>query len=303
MLIDSVYQPEQRQTRGSSRKAKHTMTDTDSTTPEVEAPESQPAIPSLLDIVKSLVIDNRAKANAIVQNVLKNRVNVGKVVHELRNAEDTEDETIKAFQAWKELATAAINEKTAEIDTYIKSNLVQTSEMTEEEFEAEKAKYTLLKKAQADALKLAKSQPGFSEEAFADIPSLLSLSTGKEAGASASVTGIRRPRLISLTVNGEDMGTEKAEKDGTVSMNYTFSGAATWITKDSGVKVTASDLSGAAFTEVGSDNLSDATSVEYTFTVTDKEGVVHSYDLVAIPENREEAASETETVEEVTPEA
>jgi hypothetical protein len=251
----------------------------------------------ILEVLRDLVKSNVDDANAIVEEVQKSRVNVGKVVHEIRKDDKTTDAKVKAFQAWLEKATAAINDATAEIDVHIKTNLVSASAMDDKTYEAKKVDYKLFKSNINDAKKLAKGQPGYSEALFAELPSLLSLSTGKESG-SGSGTGTRRPRLTDLTVNDKPMFSEKTDaKDGTVTRSYTFTAAALFITKDSGVKVTASELSGAAFETVGSDNLSDSTSVEFEFTVTDKKDVTHKYSIVAIPSQTEDEDDTSDTAD------
>lgn len=253
----------------------------------------------ILEVMRDLVSTNLNEANAIVEEVGKSRVNVGKVVHEIRKDDKTSDAKVKAFQVWLEKASAAINEKTAEIDTHIKEHLVTQSVMDDETFEAKKVAYKQLKSNIHDAQKLAKGQPGYTETLFAELPALLSLSTGKETGSGAGSTGTKRPRLTDLTINGESIFSEKKnEKDGTVTRSYTFTAGALWISKDSSVKVTASDLSSAAFETVGSDNLSDATSVEYEFSVTDKKDVTHKYSIVAIPSQTEDDDNNTETASE-----
>jgi hypothetical protein len=240
--------------------------------------ERQSPIMGILEVMAGLVKSSTVEANAIVEEVQKTRVNVGKVVHEIRKDEATTDAKVKAFQTWLEKASKAINDRTAEVDAYIKSDLVSASSMSDEDFEAKKESFKLLKSNIRDAMRLAKSQPGYADTLFTDVPALLSLSTGKETNTGSGATGTRRPRLVSISVNGTDLFTEKDGK-----RIATFSQAAAFMSKDSSVKVTASDLSGAAYATVGSDNLADQTSVSFTHTVTDKDSKTWSYSVVAIP--------------------
>lgn len=241
----------------------------------------------VLEVMAGLVRSSHVEANVIVEEVQKTRVNVGKVVHEIRKDDTTEDKQVKAFQVWLEKASKAINDKTAEVDAYIKGNLVQGSSMSDKDFEAKKAEYKLLVSNIRDAERLAKSQPGYEAqwpEMSKDTPALLSLSTGKEKSAVTGSTGTRRPRLVSISVNGKDLFTEKTDKKTNTTVRVaTFSQAATHMTAESKVKVTASDLSAVAYAEVKSDNLADQTSVEFIHTVTDKAGKVWSFTVVAIP--------------------
>ena len=271
--------------------------------PEAVSLDPATVVSDFLGIVKSMVVLNLNQANAIATAVKNKRVNVGKVVHDLRNDDATEYAWIKEYQDWKDKADAAIAAKTAEVDAKIKAELVNVSEMTDEEFEVEKVKYKSFKTSVREAMDLASKQTGFDESLFADLPALLSLSTGKETGTgNAGTTGIKRPKLSHITVNGVERFSEKPPKgDGTVERSYTFTNAALFISKDSGVKVSASDLSSVAYEVVGSDNLGDVTSISFTHTVTDKDGVTHSYGIVAIPFSEsakaEDAASEAEVTE------
>lgn len=223
--------------------------------------------------VKAMVSDAIGKANAIAERVQKSRVNVNKVVHEVRKDENTTDEKVKAYQEWLEKANAQINKKTEEIDNYIKENLVQASSMSDEEYEKAKAEYAELKKSATAAQKLAQALPGYSEDVFSDVPKLMTLS----GGTSGAATGTKRPRLASLTINGEEAFTEKETDEGTVK-SFTFTHAAEVISKASGQKVKPSDLSGAAFEAAGTDDLSTVTSVEYNYSVDGTD-----YAIVAIP--------------------
>jgi hypothetical protein len=229
-------------------------------------------------VVKAMVADQIAKANAIAERVQKSRVNVGKVVHEIRKDENTTDETVKAFQTKLEKANAQIEKWTAEVDEYIKANLVQASSMSDEEYEKAKAEYAELKKGATAAQKLAANLPGYDAATFSDLPSLMTLS----GGTSGSATGTKRPRLASLTINGDEVYTEKETDEGKVK-SFTFTHAAEVISKESGQKVKPSDLSAAAFEAAGTDDLSTVNDVEFNYSVGEKE-----YALVVIPQQSAE---------------
>lgn len=59
----------------------------------------------------------------LLEKVRNSRVNMRKIVREIRNDEDNTDEKVMEYQAWKKLATEAIKEKTAEIESYIETRL------------------------------------------------------------------------------------------------------------------------------------------------------------------------------------
>ena len=224
--------------------------------------------------VKAMVTEIVTKANAIAEEVKNSRVNVGKVVHEIRKDENTTDETVKAYQAWEAKANALFEKKRKEIDEYIKTNLVKSSEMSDEVFEQKKAEYSEHKKNYNNALKMAAMLPGYDKDTFSDVPSLLTLSGGTSATTG---TGPKRPRLASITVNGEDIFVEKDTDEGKVR-SATFTVAAAHISKDSGTKVAPSDLSAAAFEAAGTDDLSTVASVEFNYSSNGKE-----YAIVAFP--------------------
>lgn len=229
-------------------------------------------------VVKSMVKDQREAANAIATEVQNSRVNVGKVVHEIRKDEDTPHAWIKEYQQWLDKAQAAIEKKTKEVDERIKSELVSASEMSDEVYEAKKNEYAELKKGAANALKLAAALPGYSEDLFADLPALITLS----GGTSGAATGTKRPRLSHLTVDGNEVFTVKKSDDGSESKSFTFTAAAAQISKDSGTKVAPSDLSAAAFAAAGTDDLSTVTSVEFNYSAGEKD-----YSIVAVPAQSE----------------
>lgn len=223
--------------------------------------------------VRTMIADQTGKANAIAEEVQKSRVNVGKVVHEIRKDENTTDEKVKKYQENMEKAAAQIEKWTQDIDAYIKENLVQASTMTDEVYEAKKAEYAELKKGINAALKLAANLPGYSDETFKDLPALITLS----GGTSGAATGTKRPRLASLTIDGEEVFTLKETDEGKVK-SFTFTAAAAKLsTKDH--KVNPSDLSAAAFAAAGTDDLSTVNDVEFVYSVNGKD-----YNFVVIPQ-------------------
>lgn len=223
--------------------------------------------------VRTMVEEQTAKANAIADEVQKSRVNVGKVVHEIRKDENATDEKVVKYQKDMEKAAAQIEKWTKEIDEYIKANLVQTSSMSDEAYEAKKTEYAELKKGINNALKLAAGLPGYSEEVFKDLPALVTLS----GGTSGSATGTKRPRLASLTIDGEEVFTIKETDEGKVK-SFTFTAAAAKLsTKEH--KVNPSDLSAAAFAAAGTDDLSTVNDVEFNYSVNGKD-----YAFVVVPQ-------------------
>jgi len=214
-------------------------------------------------VVKVMVSDQINRANKIAEEIANSRVNVGKVVHEIRQDENATDPEVKKYQEFVAKAEAAMEDRRKKIDEHIKTNLVKASEMSDEVFEQKKAEYLELKKGAQSAQKLAALIPGFSPEVFADVPALQTLSGGTAGGA----TGTKRPRLSFLSVNGEEVFVTKKADDGTESKSYTFTNAAAFISKAAGTKVSPSDLSAAAFEAAKTDDLSTVNDVEYSYSV------------------------------------
>ena len=255
----------------------------------------------IVQIMHDLVKESREQANTIVEEVQKGRNNVGKLVHDFRNDPETTHAFIKDHQKWRENAMKVINDHDAIVDTKIKAELITDAAMSDKVYDVKKAEYATLKETVKDALNLLLKRPDYSADIMADVPALLSLTTGKETG-NGQVSGTKRPRLEMITVNKVETFSEKTDpKTKEVTRSFTFSAAALYITadvKDAKVKVTASDLSAVAFETVGSENLSDMTSIEYVYTVTDSKDVLHSYDILVIPTNREDNATEEAPVVE-----
>jgi hypothetical protein len=228
--------------------------------------------------IKEMCSGLLTKANEIASEVQKSRVNVNKVVHEILADEAATDEKVKAWQEWDAKAAAAREKRRSEIEAHVKENLVASSSMSDEVYEAKKAEYSELKKSINSTKSLAANLPGYSEEVFSDLPALQTLS----GGTAGSATGTKRPRLSSLTINGEEVYTEKKNDDDTVSKSFTFTAAANHISKDAGTKVQPSDLSGAAFEAAKTDDLSTVASVDFNYSVNGKE-----YNLVVIPQSND----------------
>lgn len=238
--------------------------------------------------VKAMVVDLHNKANAIVSNVQDQRVDVKKFVHDIRKDENVTDDKVKAFQVRLAKMEQQMLKEQTEIDDYIKTTLVKKSGMSDEVYEAEKAKYTELKKQAKAAQTLSAQIPGYTEGVFADIPPLKTLA----GGTAGATTGIARPRLSFLSiaeVKDGKVGTAvecfvmKKAKDGTESKSYTFTNAASVLAKQAKGKVSPSDLSAAALKEAKTDNLSSVTSVEFGYSVNGS-----TYILVAIPSSGKE---------------
>jgi hypothetical protein len=216
--------------------------------------------------IREMVVGQINEANAIADEVKKSRVDVNKLTHEMRDDVNTDDEVIKAFQTQlaklDERREAMINKVTE----HIKANLPK-SEMSDDVYKVKSEKYAELRKAIKSTEKLAANIPGFSADVLKDVPVLKTL-TGATAGAG---TGTKRPRLSFLSMDGEEIFVLKDGKDEngnkTEVKSYTFTLAAERINKAiKGAGVKPSDLSAAAFTAAGSEDLSNG--VEFNYSVS-----------------------------------
>ena len=242
----------------------------------------------IVQIMHDLVKESREQANTIVEEVQKGRNNVGKMCHDFVNDTETPHAWIKEFQKWDDNAQKVRNDHRKAVEDRVKAELITEAAMSDEVFKVKETEYGTLKETIKDALNLLLKRPDFKPEVLADVPALLSLTSGKEMSDSKGQGG-KKPRLELITVNGTPAFTEKVAADKSVKQSFSFTSAALYITADlkakkaKGATVTAADLSGPAFEDVGTDNLSDKTSIEYVFTVTDDAKVTHSYEIVVIP--------------------
>lgn len=223
--------------------------------------------------VRTMATDLINKANQIADEIQKSRVNVGKVVHEIRDIAETEDAKVLKYRENMKKANEQIEKWTQEVEAHIKANLVSASQMDDATYEAKKAEYASLKKSAQDAQKLAANLPGYSEAVFANLPALVTLSGGTSTGTG---TGPKRPRLASLTIDGEEVFTLKENDKGEKVKSYTFTAAAQKLsTKEN--KVLPSDLSNAAFEAAGTDDLSTVSVVEFNYSVNGTDHTIVAY--------------------------
>lgn len=218
----------------------------------------------ILDMVVATLTDATNKANEKAEKILAATTDRTKMVHEIRTAEDSTDEKIKAFQDWYEKANAKIEEQVAAIDEYIKAEKLGDT-LDEAALNALREQYKELKVQVTSAVNFAKTVPGFSEETLAKVPELKSL----RGGTSGAGTGGKRPRVerISFGTNSEGPWTE-VDKDG--KTNFTL--LAQRLSKEASTKVEVKDLQAAAFEAAGTDDLSSLDGKVFTFAHSIGEG-------------------------------
>lgn len=229
------------------------------------------------------------KANVIAKEVAESRVNVGKLVSDVKK--ESTDEKVKVWREWMEKMENEMEKRTKVVEDDIKARLIPVSKMSEEVFTTKKEEYKELKKQSDSTLKLAKDLPGYSDEYFKEVPALVTLAGGT-AGTS---TGVKRPRLSFLSINGAECFVEVTDKEGAKSKSYTFTNAAQTISKAAKTKVSPSDLSAAALEAAKTDNLSDVNDVEFSYSVNGTSYMIHA--IPAQAATKEEAKKEEATTE------
>src|SRR5690348_13806000 len=144
----------------------------------------------ILDMVVATLTDATNKANEKAEKILAATTDRTKMVHEIRTEENSTDEKIAAYQKWYEAANAKIEEQTALIDEYIKSEKLGDT-LDEAALSALREEYKELKTQVTSAVNFAKTVPGFTEETLKAVPDLKSLRGGTSGGG----TGGKRPRV------------------------------------------------------------------------------------------------------------
>lgn len=229
--------------------SENTATETVATESEAPAAPVRPSNP-MVALVQDQVTLQIQEANALVTKINGATTDKGKLVHDIRNDESVTDEKVRAFQEWHEKASAAINAKVAEIDEYIKANLLPKSE--DVDVDALKAQHKTLKDGVKAALTFVQTVPGFNAEEF-KVPDLANLRGGTSAGTGQ---GGKRPRLNKIWVNDTliEKASKNAKNEDVMVSNFTLAAAA--IGKLAKTKVETKDLQRAAFEAAGTDDLS-----------------------------------------------
>lgn len=239
---------------------------------------STQTLPALAQIALQTVTTQVEEANTIAQEVASSGANANKLVHDLRNDDETEDEQIKKFQTFAAEVEAKLEAAREQIDAYIVANHLPDA-LSEDEVAERKVKYDGLKKSVREIGSMLKAQEGYSDEWLADVPAMLSFSGRKSGGGGG--TGTKRPRLASVTVNGDEVTAERKNKAGETEHYVNFTVLANELTtKDQ--KVSPRDLQEAAFTAAGTDDLSTVSEVSFNFTVGEE-----NYEINVFPRQAE----------------
>ena len=225
-----------------------------------ESPDQSPQA-DVFAAIRVMAEQHITNANTIADEVASSRVNVGKVVSEIRKESD--DPAVVKYRERADKIEAELDRMAKEIEADIKARLVPTSKMSEEVYEAKKLEWKELKKKADNTLKLAKDLPGYEEKYFEGVTPVKTLA----GGTVGTTSGTKRPRLAFLSIDGAECFTMKKKEDGTEEKSYTFTNAALVISKAAKVKVSPSDLSAAAMEAAKTDDLSTVNEVEFSYSV------------------------------------
>jgi len=215
----------------------------------------------------------------------------GKLVFEIRDAEDTQDQKIKAYQTKREKALKEMAKWEADIEDYIRQNYEQFNGASAEAYDPEKTAIDY--KALADTIKgTMKALEQLNGGALEGVTELKSLPGTRRASGNSGQSGIKRPRFETVQVREAgktewqlaQMDKRDPKTGEKVGVTSNLSAAAALISKDSGKKVTAGDLQGPLFEQAkkdhGTQDLDTLLGKEIVFVVNygDK-----NYEIQAIP--------------------
>ena len=177
-------------------------------------------------------------------------------------------EGIAAAQAKIDAAIAALKERRAKVDSLIEANLPAAADPDEARRNAAEKKGAVVRASQGiEAFGFGEVLAEYMEENNLTMP-------GSMHGSSASQgTGIKRPRISAATLDGRPI----VDNDGKVS----FTLLAKEISRQTGIKVTPSDLSATAFAAAGTTDRLPAGELTFRHTVSGKKaGADFTHDYV-----------------------
>ena len=210
--------------------------------------------------------------------------NAYKLVHELRDVTETTDENILKFREYKEKVLANLRENEEKIEQYIISNnLVDTTPIDVEAVTSQaKEKATLIKNLKATLSSL----PG-GTDALSGLPEVSKLPGISRAGGSgAGGTGIKRPRLASITMDGVNIEEVKGDKHiATISVLVTHLKKNEYLTA-TGEEITTSFLQAHLFEAAGVSDLAalNGKPIEFSLALLKGEAKAEvTVSLVCVP--------------------
>lgn len=237
---------------------------------------------TLLTPLAEAIASIAVEANKIATRVsAANEKQSGKLIHETIKTSD--DPKVVKFREFEEAALAKVEAARKQVEEYVKATLIPTGEtISETELETLKSQHKDMRAKVKAATELAKMQPDYTEEWLKSLPEMLTFrgNTGKSNG---SQTGVARPRLSGVKIDGVDFVSTKKDKDGNIVPSVTFTAVAAEIVKreraagNKDCALTAADLFAAA--EATDSNWRSASSVEFVYA-----GKTANYMLTVFPQ-------------------
>lgn len=221
---------------------------------------------SFIEAAAAFLPSQIEEANALATKLLNANNSVG-LLHEYRDSEETTDEKILAYRAYVEQADNAILAAQAKIEEYILSaGFIDTEPV---DVASVTQQYKDSAKLVTDSIKFLSNLPE-AATTIEKLPPLL-----KVNGSRSTATGkpINRPRVIEITLDGEEVF--NVDKDG--KKIVTMSVLALHLSKITKVKVEGTALREAMFAAAKTTDLSslNGTPIDFSFSVADKNYAVH----------------------------
>ena len=224
----------------------------------------------MVALLATQVKETTEEANALGVKIGEMTTDRTKAIHDLLTADETKDETIAKWQAYREAALASIAEAEATLEAE-EAKAYAYAESTLPAQDADKvvadiAAHKVLVEQVKSALVYAKKIPGYTEEAFKDVPALKNL-RGKDTGKGGS----KRPRIeraafrVGTKAAWTEAKTTKTEDDGTEVDVTNFTVLALALKDAFKTKVEVKELQAAAFEAAGTDDLSSLDGKVFDF--------------------------------------
>jgi hypothetical protein len=241
---------------------------------------------AVVDGLIDLAISKAEAANNYAATVSSSKGTFAKSVKDYR--ENSEDADVAEYRKWEDAVYTELNKRRGDIDKAIASRLGGES-ISPEELDAAETQYKDAAKDAREAWKAALSTAvmfGVSLNG-AEAPALTTLG-GRESSVAGPKSGSgRRFWFDDVTVNGESHGS--------------LSKAALFITQQSKVKTTASDLQATMIEDAKSDDYSKLNDHTFEYSVT-KDGKTHRFDVTTFKAPEKVEAVTTDSNAEVAPE-
>lgn len=235
---------------------------------------ANPAFQVAIDALTPVFVEQVKSANNLAAKVIAATSGVDEKVDAYISESD--DEQVAKFREWLKAA----QEKVAEIQAKIAENTAQIKVVAANavansddviDVDAVKAQFLEARAAAYATRKTLQNFMGSDEkewDAYIEKNNITEVVSLAKGGKRVGATGIKRPRLASLSVDG-------------VALDKPAFGV---LAKELGLSTP--DLQDAAFKAAGTDDLSTVTDQEFSFTVTDSKGAVRT---VAFQSRKDEA--------------